>query len=232
MNIQTVEECVFGKWRCLVWPECWGGGQGGEWAGEGHGGRLGAEREGLGCQGAQLHFEVRPVLLMPSEQKPGHHLNRSRDTRRAACGSHRMLWEGGGGAGAGWGRELVGLKGQDWLCGGGGPKPAGQVLECGSTDRRGAPKGGGEEKRHRVWGHRKGGASPGSDPERRRLSLQTREELSSCSGGQPSCPRSSSSESYFVPQASVPPQPQGQGSGPGANKPLRLEPSPSWRKTH
>lgn len=59
------------EWRCLVWLECWGAGQGEEWAGEGRGGRLGAERS-LGCQGEQLHFEVRPVLPEPSEHKPGH----------------------------------------------------------------------------------------------------------------------------------------------------------------
>lgn len=75
-----------------MWLECWGGGQGGEWVGQGHGGRLGAEGEGLGCQGAQLHFEARPVRLMP--------VNISRDTRRAVCGSHRALG-GGGGQGAG-----------------------------------------------------------------------------------------------------------------------------------
>lgn len=30
------------------------------------------QREGLRCQGEQLHFEVRPVLLKPSEHKLGH----------------------------------------------------------------------------------------------------------------------------------------------------------------
>lgn len=36
------------------------------------GGRWGAERESLRCQGEQLHFELRPVLFEPSEHTLRH----------------------------------------------------------------------------------------------------------------------------------------------------------------
>lgn len=44
------------------------------------------QREGLRCQGEQLHFEVRPVLLEPSEHKPGHQAFSVREMPHALSG--------------------------------------------------------------------------------------------------------------------------------------------------
>lgn len=90
------------------------------------------------------------------------------------------------------------------------------VLECGSAERRGAPRGGVwlvcvegggcKEKGHQAWWHRMGW--PGAaDPEGRGLSPQTREERSSCSGCQSSCPEVAAQSPHFAPQVSAPPQP-------------------------
>ena len=69
-------------------------------------GRLGAEREGLGHQGEQLNFEVRLVLLKPSEHEPGHHVCsvetlHALGVREGAGGWSQGLC-GGSGAQASW----------------------------------------------------------------------------------------------------------------------------------
>lgn len=108
-------------------------------------------------------------------------------------------------------------KGQSQLCGG-GRAPASWISagmwllrEKGSTQGRGVKR-----KGPRLGGTGKEGPAQAADPERRRLSLQTSEDLRSCSGCQSSHLRSNSSELYFAPQVSTPPQPQGQRSGQGA----------------
>lgn len=175
-------------------------------------------REGLRCQAEQLHFEVRPVLLGPSEPV---------GTPGAQCVRHATCSGGAGGA------ALVRLKGQGQLFGAAGAQASWTSSGMRLPRQKGNTQGRGVKRRETGLGDTgQEGLAQAADPQRRRVSPQSREELSSGSGCQCSCPRSSSSEPSFAPQVSTPPQPQDQGSWPGSQPASESGPSASWTRAH
>lgn len=130
------------------------------------------QREGSGRQGEQLNFEVRLVLLKPSEQEPLH-----------LCSVETLHALGSG----------KGLDGSQRLCGRSRTPAswagAGMWLsrEKGSAQEQAVTRvrvEGIKRKDVGLGGTGREGLAPGCSPERRGLSLQTREELSPGSGCQ------------------------------------------------